>query len=313
MTAPTSNAAVPGTTPSNLPLVVPAVALAAVTVWAGTPVVTKLAVADLSPLAVGALRTLLAGLCTLPILLVARIAFPRSWATRGSLSVSALAGFVLFPLLFSLGVARTSAGHAALLIAVSPIFTGLIDAALSGRWPGRRWWLGSAVATLGVVLLVDTRFGLAAPGADLVGNLLVLLSCIMASAGYVTGARASRDIGTWPVTLWGLTLASLALLPALPWLLPLDRLAAAGSDLWAALLYLALLSSIIAYAGWYWALGKGDIGRLGLLQFAQPVIGVMLALLVLHEPLTWPLVLAAVLVLVGLLIARKPPPPKRSV
>ena len=309
MTPPAANAPSDAAAP---PLTVPLVALAAVTVWAGTPVVTKLAVAELSPVAVGALRTLLAGLCTVPMLRVLRIAAPRAWATRGTLLVSALAGFILFPLLFSLGVARTSAGHAALLIAISPIFTGLIDAGLQRRLPGRRWWLGGAVATLGVVLLVDARFGLAAPGAGLAGNLLVLLSCIMASAGYVAGARAARDIGTWPVTLWGLTLASLALLPALPWLVPFDRMAALQTDLWAALLYLAILSSILAYAGWYWALGKGDIGRLGLLQFAQPVIGVILALIVLREPLTWPLVLAGALVLFGLLIARKPASQKEA-
>ena len=67
---------------------------------------------------------------------------------------------------------------------------------------------------------------------------------------------------------------------------------------------MALASSILAYAAWYWALGQGGIGRIGLAQFAQPLVGVILAVALLGEALTWPMVLAAATILAGVALAR---------
>ena len=125
-----------------------------------------------------------------------------------------------------------------------------------------------------------------------------------ASAGYVTGARAARETGTWAVTLWGLVLGSLVLLPLLPFALAPSDFAAAGALAWGSVLYMALVSSILAYAAWYWALGQGGIGRTGLAQFAQPLVGVVLAVALLGEAVTWPMVTAAAAILAGIALAR---------
>ena len=287
---------------------VPAAALLAVAVWGATPVATKLAVAGLDPFSVGLLRTLLACLLALPLVLSGSLQPPREPAGRGLLAVSALCGFVLFPILFSLGLGRTSAGHGALILAVLPIFTGLIAAAVERRLPGRRWWAGAVVALAGAAFLIGQRFGLGLDGASLLGDLMVLASAVAASAGYVAGARAARRAGTWAVTVWGLVLGGLVLLPVLPLALVPGDLAQVGPAVWLSLLYLAAGSSILAYAAWYWALGRGGIARMGLMQFAQPVIGLALAAAVLAEPLTWPLVLAAGTIVGGLAIARSDPP-----
>jgi drug/metabolite transporter (DMT)-like permease len=287
-------------------------ALFAVSFWGATPIATKLAVAGLDPLVVGLLRTLLAGLLAVPLLAGVRLAPPGTPAGRALLAVSALGGFVLFPLLFSLGLGRTSAAHGALILAILPITTGLLAAALERRWPGARWWLGAGLAAAGTVWLVVGRFGLAGPGASLTGDLLVIASALAASTGYVAGARAAREAGTWAVTFWGLALGGLVLLPVLPFAVGPATLVRAGAGVWLSLLYLAGVSSILAYAAWYWALGQGDMGRTGLIQFAQPVIGLVLAAAVLGEALTWPLVLAAAVIIGGVALAQGGARPTKS-
>jgi drug/metabolite transporter (DMT)-like permease len=323
---------VTGTRP-NSPVTAPrllvlAAALFTVAIWAGTPIATKLAVAELDPLAVGALRTLLGALAALVILAVAgaatrsaagsaagsagapvvgtagRLALPRSRSGRSLLAVSALTGFVLFPPLFSLGLERTSAAHCALALAILPLFTGLITAVAERVLPGRRWWFGAAVALGGTLLLVDQRFGLSSPGASLTGDLLVLLSCAVASAGYVSGGRAAREVGARAVTYWGLALGGLVLLPLTPWLTPPQALAGLSVAVWGSLLYLGLLSSIAAYLAWYWALAQSDMGRTGLAQFLQPPLTLLLAAAILGEALTWPLLLAGAVIVAGVAIVQ---------
>jgi len=54
-----------------------------------------------------------------------------------------------------------------------------------------------------------------------------------------------------------------------------------------------------------WALGKGGIARIGLLQFLQPVSGVLLAWLLLGEPVSASLPAATALILLGVWIATR--------
>ena len=56
---------------------------------------------------------------------------------------------------------------------------------------------------------------------------------------------------------------------------------------------------------WYWALGRGGIARVGLIQFLQPVSGVILAALLLGERISLSFLLASVLVLFGVWLALK--------
>ncbi len=57
--------------------------------------------------------------------------------------------------------------------------------------------------------------------------------------------------------------------------------------------------------GWYWALAAGGIARVGSIQFAQPVISLLLAIPILGEVVTPKLALAAAAIIGGVFIARR--------
>ena len=98
--------------------------------WGLTPAVTKLAVAEIDPLTVGMLRTVLAMLPGLPLALALRLPLPAGARDWGLLAVSAACGFVGFPLLFGIGVHLTTTAHVALIMAALPLFTGLFGIGL---------------------------------------------------------------------------------------------------------------------------------------------------------------------------------------
>jgi drug/metabolite transporter (DMT)-like permease len=280
-------------------------AAAALLIWGATPMVTRVAVLEIEPSAVGILRTVLAAVLALPLALALRLRRPKSVREWGQLTVSALGGFVLFPVLFGLGVRQTSASHAALVLAVSPLFTGLIAGAVERRAPSPTWWLGAGLAFAGEVALVAFRPEIAEAGASLGGDLLVLLACIAAAAGYVAGARLSRTITTWATTFWGIGLGGLILLPLAALRLGPQAWSGAGALGWSAVIYLALGATTAGYICWYWALQRGGIARIGATQFAQPVIALGFAVAVLREPLTTPLLLAALLIVAGVALAQR--------
>jgi len=277
----------------------------AMVTWGATPVATKLGVAEIDPLVIGILRTLLAALITAPLALILRVARPGTGGDFLLLAASSLGGFVGFPLLFSIGVGMTSATHGALVLASLPVFTGLFAALAEKRRLALRWWLGCSIAMAGEVLLIGFGFGFEDTGASITGDLIILVSCGAASLGYVAGGRLSRSIGTWPTTLWGITCGGLLLAPVLPFVLSRVAWESVGATGFLAVAYLVLLSSILAYVAWYWALSRGDMARVGALQFTQPIVGVALAALVLSEPINPPLALAAAGILLGVWIVQK--------
>lgn len=285
-------------------------ALLAVVLWGASPVATKLAVAGLPPFAVAVLRTLIGGLGALAVALVLRLPLPSTGGQRGVLVLSSFAGFIAFPMLFSIGLAATTANHASIILAILPVLTGAYAHGLERRWPAALWWAGCAIAVAGEVMLIAWRqtspAASTAAGPTLWGDALVVASTLFAAMGYVAGARL-KQLGypSTAATFWGAAGSAIVLLPVLPWLVRNLDFAAAPMSSWAGVLYLAIAVTIIGYVLWYWALGKGGIARVGLMQFLQPVSGLLLAALLLGEGLTLPLALAAALVLAGVFTAAR--------
>lgn len=281
-----------------------AVAVFAVVIWGASPVAAKIAVADLPVMAVAVLRTVLGGLAALPVALAMRVPLPAGTEQKLILLLSGFCGFVAFPVLFTIGIGLTSANHASMILACLPIFTGAIAMAWDRKRPLRLWWVGCAIALVGEVILISVRGDHGANASSLTGDLFVLASNLFASLGYVAGGRLQRSgYPSTGTTFWGVVIFAIVLLPATPFVLDDVVLSQVPIEAWAGVAYLAIAVTIVGYVMWYWALGKGGIARIGLIQFLQPVSGVVLALLLLGERFTPVFLIASLLILLGVWLA----------
>ena len=275
-------------------------------VWGATPVATRLATDGLDPLLVAVLRTVLAGAVVLPLIALRGPAPPPRRNARALLAVSAVTGFVVFPVVYTIGQERTSAMHGSMILAALPVITGIYAALVTRRRPHAWWLAGCALALAGEAVIVTVRVGASEEGATLVGDLLVLVAALAVAAGYVAGAMLlSRGFSSAATTSWGVLLGAGALVPAALLLLARDGIPEADASAWGAVVFLAVVTSILGYVGWYWALARGGIERIAPLQFLLPVSGLALAALILDERLTLPLAIGAVLVIGGVAIARR--------
>ena len=281
--------------------------LFAVVLWAATPAATKLAVDSLSPLAVTLWRSLLAAVLALFLLAILRPSFPRGRRAVGAMLLSAACGYLAFPWLLALGLAWSTASHGALLLALVPILTLGLSAALGRIVLGPAAGFGAMIALVGTALLV---LGGAAEAptdlwAFLPGDVLILLSLIAAAVAYLSGAEAAREAGALSVTLWGHILIAPPLLLLALWV-PEARPAivlANETDILVALGYLAAGSSLTAYLLWYRALAR--VPAAAQLQFLQPLLGLGAAMLILGERAGWQEGLAGLVIIIGAFIVRR--------
>jgi drug/metabolite transporter (DMT)-like permease len=273
---------------------------------AGTYLAAKRALGELSPFEVALARFVLAG-AVYAALLLARP--PR--VTRRDLAGLAALGFVAIPLnqgLFLGGLSLTTPGHAALLYATTPVFVFLL-----GAWRGEeratpRKLAGIGVAFAGVALVLASRGQLSGVGdarAGLVGDVLVLLA-VVAWAVYVVFGKAY--VGRYGVvTTTGLTVVIGTLL-YVPLGLALSREAhfrALSPVGWASVAYLVMLTSVVAYLLYYWALARAEASRVAIWSNTQPVLTALLAWAVYGDPLTGVFVAGGALVIAGVAVTQR--------
>jgi len=277
-----------------------AAAIVVMVIWGGTPLFSKLAASQIDPLLVGILRTVIAAALAFPLAMAARHPLPTDAHDRRLLAFSGVAAFVVFPVLFTVGQNYTSVLHGALILAALPVFTSLFGTIVEQRRVTVIWVTGCLIALSSEAVVIAWRPTGDASTSSIRGDIIVLASALVCAMGYVAGARLSqRGYPATPTTLWGVSLSAVALLPLMAWSLARNGWPQAGVVAWGSVLVLALLTSVLGYIAWYWALGRGGISRIASIQFAQPVFGIALAAIVLGERPAPVVTLAGIGVLAG--------------
>jgi len=277
-----------------------AAALFTVLMWGGSSMATKLGTGSMDGFSLGLLRIVAAGPFALLIIALMRLRLPWHAGDRFYFAIVAVVGMILAPLLFTLGVQLTTAGHAAVASSSTSIFTGLIDAAARRQWPRPRWWIGVAIAFSGALILIAEAIGLGSTEATWQGDLLVISAATAGSTGFYLGSRLSMRYGAPTIPLWTVATASALLLPVLLITTSVAELSEITFLSWTVILYLAAGASVFATMTWYYALTRGGIGRMAVWQFALPIVGVSLAAIVLGEPVTLLLVVSVAVILSGI-------------
>ena len=276
-----------------------------IALWALTPVTTRAAAAEMDGVSIGLVRTMGAGAVAVALLLALRMAPPAGRRQWGLVLLSAFGSFAVGPVLFSFGTAATSASHSALIMASMPLFAGVIAAAMERRWPSWVWFTGAGLALAGEAALIGLRGSFAASEATLVGDVCVLAGCIAWAGGFVAGAQVTKEIGPWRATFWALVLGTAALVPLAAIYFPGVRWAALSPLVWACLVHISLGASLLAYICWFWAMARGGIARVAVLQFAQAPLALVFAVVLLGEHLTFGLAVAGCAIVAGIVVARR--------
>lgn len=272
---------------------------------AGTYLAGKRALAEVSPVELAFVRFALAAVVHAALLQRLRPGFARrDLAPLAALGVLAVA---VNQVLFLAGLARSTPGHAALLYALTPIFVFLIEW-LRGKeraTPGKV--AGIAVAFAGTVVVLAGRGVLGLSGARdaLAGDVLLLLA-VIAWAIYAVGGKAYTatygGLATGSVTL---VAGTLLCAPAGLAFLHVEHFARLSPLGIASVVYLVVVTSVVAWLIYYWALGHAEASRVAVWSNIQPVMTALLAWALYGERLTAPFVGGGLMVVAGVILAER--------
>lgn len=223
----------------------------------------------------------------------------------GRFAVLSFFGVTLNQLLSISGLSLTRASNASLLAATIPIFAltvGSVFGIERLRWTAV---FGILVAAAGVVLLIDPRNASFSSETTL-GDVMIILN----SLSYGIYVVFSKDVitrnGALKSTAWVFIFASLICVPLGLHSFSAIDLAGVGSIIWLALLYIALVATLLPYLLNSWALARVNPSLVAVYIYLQPLFGLIMAVVFLGEKVTALTIFAALLIFSGVfLVTRK--------
>jgi drug/metabolite transporter (DMT)-like permease len=266
---------------------------------------TRLVIADIDPLTLGALRFGGGFLLLLPIALIQRQPWPRGRDLVG-VALLGLLYFCAYQVLYNVAFIYTTAAHGS-MVGSTLAFVTMIVAALFGveRLSARKT-IGVLVATGGVGLALAAGLRQAPEGAWR-GDLIMLAGILCWSCHSVWSrpfiARSSpltfvtAGMGVGAACLLALALARNGL----------GAVAAFGARQWIAVTYLAIFGGAVAFYLWIYALGHASPTRVSSTIAVHPISASIFAAAVIGEPIGLNLALGVVAVIAGIWIATGTP------
>ena len=270
--------------------------LMAAVLWGTTGTAQAFAPEDASPLSVGATRIAVGGLAMLAF--ASARGELRGLAGWPPLATAAMAlAVAAYQPLFFAGVSLTGVAVGTVAaIGSAPVWAGLIGLLFAGEKPSLRWALATAAAVLGCALLLGS-------GGDVTVDVLGIVLCLAAGAGYVVFATIAKGfLQTEPqAAVMGtvFSLGALILLPSLfftdfSWLFePRGTLVA---------IELGLFATAAAYLLFASGLSRVPVATAATLSLAEPLTAGTLGFLVLGETLNATAAAGMGLLLSGLIL-----------
>ncbi|HET6567671.1 MAG TPA: EamA family transporter, partial [Rhodothermales bacterium] len=279
-----------------------AIALASM-LWGFSFLFGKVALTELTASQVILGRFLIASLILLPQALRLLNRIPKSDVLRFILS-----GVLMVPVMMWTqfeGLARTSATSAALIIATIPVLMALAAVVFDRERLGAKGWIAVALSTLGAACLVGTP----GPGSAVAGDLLVLASTLAAAGWVIFTRRLLQRYPSIAVTALCILFGTVAMVPITFWRDGLPSLHLHAGT-WGALLALGVGCSALTYVLWNWGLQHVPASRAGVFVNLEPLVGALLGITVLREPLGPGTLAGGLLIIVAALLTTGAPAEK---
>lgn len=286
-----------------------------VVIWAINFITAKIGLRYFPPLTMASFRVCAAGLVMAPFYLVARrlrVFAEAGENAKGRPRFSArdwwtflylgFFGVSINQFCFTLGLHYTSVSHSAVIVGMGPIYVLVLAVLL--RLEHATWHkaVGLALAFAGVTVLALEHTN-AVRSASLVGDAITMMGSLGFAMYVVLGKRVAGEYDALTMTAYNhfagaLVVAPLAVRQA--WLL-------GGSGAWrgvpwpgwAAILYMGVFGSAVAYLAYYWLLRYLEASQLSAFTYLLPVLATILGIWTLGEKGSWMQVVGGGLALGG--------------
>ena len=273
-------------------------------VWGVSWVGTKEAVRDMPPFQMVGVRQIIAGLAYILFFIFRGDKMPRGKQWYPIILLSFL-NFMVSNGLATWGVKLTTAGVSAILGAIFPLWLVIVLTLRGGQKIPLLAWLGILIGFGGIcIIFYDHLHELFIPDFQF-GVILGLLAALAWAFGtiytkeYADNFDPYQSIG-WQMLISGVTLSIVSGISGN--YIPIEDV---SLHTWGAIAFLVIISSIIAFVAYLYALQKLPTGLVSIYAYINPIVAVVTGSIFLKERLTFIMMIGAIITLTGVYIVNR--------
>lgn len=276
--------------------------LGAAAIWGGMYVVSDVVLPVVPPFTLLSLRLLISVVVLGAIVFgIQKSALPPWPIIREALIVGVV-GFGLSLGAQFTGTDRSNAVNGSLITSASPAFILIFAYFILREQLTALRIVSVALATIGVIVIInpaEANFS----SETFIGDLLLAVAALTWGLYSVLTKRSSTRISTLMFSFLAPVGGLLISLPAAAWELTTRPIGEITPAITLGILYLGVISTAVAMWAWNRAFALVDASVASLYFFAQPLVGTLLGVLILSQPLSPTIALGGVLIAVGVLIS----------
>ncbi len=284
-----------------------------VVVWALNFSVVKYSLDEIDPLSFNAFRFGLGILLMWAFVWFKRLRIRIARKDLGKIVLLGILGNLIYQMLFIIGIDRTFASNAAVMLGTIPVWIAVFSHFLTSEKMYRLQAIGVFAAFSGVALIMAFgEQGLDIRAESMLGD-AIIVAAAMVFAVYTLLSRSLLETYS-PLTLATMVMTiggSLLILVAVPSLIRLDYQAVSGLS-WGGAAYSGLFAIGLAYLIWNFGIKNVGAIRTATYQNLVPVLGVLFGLIFLGEKLHILQYLGCLLTVAGIILSRHRKVVKRS-
>ena len=279
--------------------------------WASSLILAKIAFLEgLTPIIFVALRYTIA--C--PFLIVAVYMSNRRSRMRGNIRnswriilLAGLTGPFLSQVLQYIGLSMTTASETILLLNMSPVFAVLMAAPVLKEKITSEKIGGLLLAAIGAGLIVlggtplDDAFG----PLRLLGNTIVIVSTFLFAVNGIAGKMAIKSVDAVSLTLYSTLFAVPFIWLSAAFTEDITVILRLSASVWAIILWVGVVNTALAFVLYYNAMNHIEASRIQIALNLITVWGVLMAFLILGEPLFALQLVGGAMTIIGVIIAHR--------
>jgi drug/metabolite transporter (DMT)-like permease len=272
----------------------------------GAPVAMRISYAELQPFWMGLARFGLGAAAFWALALYKRLQLPTGRALVGAVLYGTLGVGISF-VLMAWGLVKTPASMASILLAMVPLMTVLLSFTQGIETFTLRGLLGSLLAVAGIAVTVGggsaAEVSLVHIGAILLGTAFLAQSGVIIKRFPPNPPIMTNAVA---MTVGAAILGAASLVAGETWVIPTlpSTLAALG--------YLVVFVTVLAFMFYLQVLNKWSASGTSYAFVVIPLVTVVVAAILSHEPITLSFLLGAVLVLAGVFVGALMPARKKA-
>ncbi len=275
--------------------------------WGGTFIAARVVARNVDPFSAAFLRFTVASVFLLLFTLKIEGRLPK--IKRGQIIPIVLLGMIgifAYNIFFFKGLKIIEASRAALIVAIVPIFIAVFSSCFFREKLNLIKVVGIITSVFGVVIVISRGNPMEILNGNLGWGELCIFCCVLSWTTYsLIGKVMMTNLSPLVLITYSSVIGAVGLFVPAYFNGVIQNLTHYSAMEWLGILYLAIFGTVIGFVWYYEGINIIGLTKAGLFINFVPIFAVLLAFLILGEPITLSLLIGTILVTFGVYLASK--------